>query len=130
MSTTANGRGVGIAGVEVLVAGQPLDPRMAPLLQEVRIDDNLTLPLLAVGARGTISVASHWAGEHLRAMFEAFDAGDVAEACRINHSSRSAVLKKSTCSPCRKLLTADQASPRLLKMLLIHVRAGCGVSAL
>ena len=47
-------------------------------------DDNLTLPLLAVGARGAISVASHWAGEQLRAMFDAFDAGDVAEATRIN----------------------------------------------
>ena len=47
-------------------------------------DDNLTLPLLAVGAGGAISVASHWAGEHLHAMFEAFDAGDLAEACRIN----------------------------------------------
>ena len=47
-------------------------------------DDNLTLPMLAVGACGAISVASHWAGLHLRAMFEAFDAGDVAEACRIN----------------------------------------------
>ena len=47
-------------------------------------DDNLTLPLLAVGARGVISVAAHWTGEHLHAMFEAFDAGDVAEACRIN----------------------------------------------
>jgi 4-hydroxy-tetrahydrodipicolinate synthase len=49
-------------------------------------DDNLTLPLLAVGARGAISVASHWAGEQLRAMFDAFDAGDVAEATRINQS--------------------------------------------
>ena len=47
-------------------------------------DDNLTLPLLAVGAGGAISVASHWAGEQLHAMFDSFDAGDVAEACRIN----------------------------------------------
>ncbi len=47
-------------------------------------DDNLTLPLLSVGARGVISVAAHWAGEHIKAMFAAFDAGDVAEACRIN----------------------------------------------
>lgn len=47
-------------------------------------DDNLTLPLLAVGARGVISVASHWAGEQIRAMCDAFDAGDVAEARRIN----------------------------------------------
>jgi hypothetical protein len=34
MSTaTAPGRTAGIAGVEVIVAGQPLDPRIAPLLQ-------------------------------------------------------------------------------------------------
>ncbi len=45
MSTaTVPGRTAGIAGVEVTVAGQPLDPRIAPLLQEVRVDDNLTLP--------------------------------------------------------------------------------------
>jgi 4-hydroxy-tetrahydrodipicolinate synthase len=47
-------------------------------------DDNLTLPLLAVGAGGAISVASHWAGNQISEMFAAFDAGDVAEACRIN----------------------------------------------
>ncbi|HEU5083033.1 MAG TPA: 4-hydroxy-tetrahydrodipicolinate synthase [Acidimicrobiales bacterium] len=47
-------------------------------------DDNLTLPLLSVGAVGVISVTSHWAGEQVRAMFDAFDAGDVAEAMRVN----------------------------------------------
>lgn len=47
-------------------------------------DDNLTLPLLAVGAIGAISVASHWAGPQISALFAAFDAGDVAEAMRIN----------------------------------------------
>ena len=47
-------------------------------------DDNLTLPLLAVGASGAISVVAHWAGETLTAMFAAFDAGDVAEARRLN----------------------------------------------
>jgi 4-hydroxy-tetrahydrodipicolinate synthase len=47
-------------------------------------DDPLTLPLLAVGARSVISVASHWAGQEIAAMFAAFDAGDVAEATRIN----------------------------------------------
>ena len=30
-------------------------------------DDPMTLPLLAVGAVGVISVASHWAGPQLRA---------------------------------------------------------------
>lgn len=47
-------------------------------------DDNLTLPLLAVGAGGAVSVASHWAGMQIKAMLDAFDAGDVAEARRIN----------------------------------------------
>jgi uncharacterized protein involved in type VI secretion and phage assembly len=44
MSTTANGNTVAVAGVEVLVAGQKLNPTLAPLLQEVRVEDNLTLP--------------------------------------------------------------------------------------
>lgn len=44
MSTAApNGRTALTAGVEVLVAGQPLDPTITPLLQEVRVEDNLTL---------------------------------------------------------------------------------------
>jgi 4-hydroxy-tetrahydrodipicolinate synthase len=47
-------------------------------------DDNLTLPLLAVGASGVISVVSHWAGTALRAMFDAFDSGDLAGARRVN----------------------------------------------
>lgn len=47
-------------------------------------DDNLTLPFLSVGAVGVISVAAHWAGQQIRAMVDAFDAGDVVEACQIN----------------------------------------------
>lgn len=59
-------------------------------------DDNLTLPLMAVGACGTISVASHWAGEHIHAMFDAFDAGDVAEARRINQRLLTSYAFEST----------------------------------
>lgn len=47
-------------------------------------DDALTLPLLSVGACGTVSVASHWAGPVIHAMFDAFDDGDVVAACRLN----------------------------------------------
>ena len=43
-AVAANGTTAGVAGVEVLVAGQPLAPTLAPLLQEVRVEDNLTLP--------------------------------------------------------------------------------------
>jgi len=47
-------------------------------------DDGLTLPLLAVGAAGLISVAAHWAGEEIGAMVASFFKGDVDEARRIN----------------------------------------------
>jgi 4-hydroxy-tetrahydrodipicolinate synthase len=43
-------------------------------------DDNMTLPLLAVGAVGVISVASHWIGPQFRAVVDAFMAGDLSAA--------------------------------------------------
>ena len=47
-------------------------------------DDALTLPLLAVGAVGVISVAAHWSAPEHVAMMNAWDSGDAAEAKRIN----------------------------------------------
>ncbi|MDQ2677331.1 MAG: 4-hydroxy-tetrahydrodipicolinate synthase [Actinomycetota bacterium] len=47
-------------------------------------DDPLTLPLLAVGAVGVISVASHWVGRQLGEMIDAFFKGDIDAARRIN----------------------------------------------
>ncbi len=47
-------------------------------------DDALTLPLLAVGAVGTVSVASAWAAAEIAAMIEAFAVGDVQTARRLN----------------------------------------------
>ena len=47
-------------------------------------DDPLTLPLLAVGAVGTIGVATHWAGPEVAEMIATFRKGDVAEAVRLN----------------------------------------------
>jgi 4-hydroxy-tetrahydrodipicolinate synthase len=43
-------------------------------------DDALTLPMLAVGAAGVVSVASHLVGSELQAMIQAFFAGDHAGA--------------------------------------------------
>jgi len=40
-------------------------------------DDAMTLPLLAVGAVGLVSVAAHWAGDELSSMIAAFSKGDV-----------------------------------------------------
>jgi 4-hydroxy-tetrahydrodipicolinate synthase len=47
-------------------------------------DDSLTLPLLAVGAVGAIGVATHWCAPDHRAMFDAWDRGDIAAVQRIN----------------------------------------------
>ena len=58
----ADGKTAGVAGVEVLEAGQPLDPTLAPLLQEVRVEDNLTLPdafLLRISDPGLKHIDSH-----------------------------------------------------------------------
>jgi 4-hydroxy-tetrahydrodipicolinate synthase len=47
-------------------------------------DDVFTLPLLAIGAVGAISVASHWVGRLHGEMLTAFAKGDVLEAQRLN----------------------------------------------
>ena len=47
-------------------------------------DDALTLPMLAVGAVGVVSVASHIAGPQISAMVQAFLAGDLAGALALH----------------------------------------------
>jgi len=47
-------------------------------------DDALTLPLLAVGAVGVISVAAHWVGRQMGDMVAAYLTGDVEGARRLN----------------------------------------------
>ena len=47
-------------------------------------DDALTLPLLAVGGSGVISVASHWAGEEIAEMVSSFFNGEIDGARKMN----------------------------------------------
>jgi 4-hydroxy-tetrahydrodipicolinate synthase len=47
-------------------------------------DDIFTLPLVAVGAVGVISVAGHWVAPDLVEFFDAWDRGDPATARRVN----------------------------------------------
>jgi 4-hydroxy-tetrahydrodipicolinate synthase len=49
-------------------------------------DDALTLPMLAVGAVGVVSVASHLVGPQIRALIQAFLAGEGAEAVALHES--------------------------------------------
>lgn len=47
-------------------------------------DDSLTLPLLAIGGTGVVSVASHLVGKELQQMIQAFEAGRTQEATQIH----------------------------------------------
>ncbi|ASC69966.1 4-hydroxy-tetrahydrodipicolinate synthase [Halomicronema hongdechloris C2206] len=47
-------------------------------------DDSLTLPLLAVGGSGVVSVASHLVGDQLQQMVQAFTAGQIKGATQIH----------------------------------------------
>lgn len=47
-------------------------------------DDGLTLPLLSVGAVGTVGVATHWTATDHQQMFDLFGSGDVVGARRVN----------------------------------------------
>ncbi|MFN2641156.1 MAG: 4-hydroxy-tetrahydrodipicolinate synthase, partial [Actinomycetota bacterium] len=51
-------------------------------------DDALTLPMLAVGAQGVVSVASHLVGDRIAEMIAAHGKGDVEHAAAIDHELR------------------------------------------
>jgi 4-hydroxy-tetrahydrodipicolinate synthase len=55
-------------------------------------DDGLTLGFLAYGACGVVSVLGHAAGKEIRAMIDAFFAGDLATAQQINARLQPALL--------------------------------------
>ena len=47
-------------------------------------DDTMTLPMMAVGAVGIVSVAAHWAAAEMSEMVQAFQRGDVVKARELN----------------------------------------------
>ncbi len=47
-------------------------------------DDSMTLPLLAVGGRGVVSVVGNLVPGDMKALLDAFDAGNLAEAQRLH----------------------------------------------
>jgi len=47
-------------------------------------DDHLTLPILAIGGCGIVSVASHVAGDHILNMCNAYASGDTARAAEVH----------------------------------------------
>ena len=61
-------------------------------------DDSLTLPMLALGASGVISVASHLFGKEIKSMIRNFKAGDVL-AARNMHKKLYPVFKNLFIAP-------------------------------
>ena len=49
-------------------------------------DDGLTLPLLAIGGQGIVSVASHIVGNDMQLMIKAFEDGDIELAAKIHRA--------------------------------------------
>lgn len=47
-------------------------------------DDSLTLPVMAIGGAGIVSVASHVIGNEMQEMIRAYDSGDVKEATQVH----------------------------------------------
>jgi 4-hydroxy-tetrahydrodipicolinate synthase len=59
-------------------------------------DDALTLPLMALGAVGVISVASHWVGVEMQRCLAAFVEGDVEAAAALDGELRASYEFEST----------------------------------
>lgn len=57
---------------------------LAPELTVYSGDDSLTLPMLALGAKGVISVASHIAGSEIQEMITSFEEGNTKKAEQIH----------------------------------------------
>jgi 4-hydroxy-tetrahydrodipicolinate synthase len=58
----------------------------APGLTFLSGEDSLTLPLVAAGAKGVVSVAGHLVGDVIKAMIVAHEAGKVEEARKLNRT--------------------------------------------
>ncbi len=78
------------AGAARLVAGAPAG------FELYSGNDGDTLPLLAIGAAGVISVESHWAGHLLGQMAAAFWKGDIDHARALNVSLQSSHLYQTS----------------------------------
>ena len=79
---------VGVKDAAGDLAGTAKLAAEAPGLRIWSGDDALTLPMLAVGGIGVVSVASHLAGHRIAEMIAAHDKGDVEGAARIDRELR------------------------------------------
>ena len=79
---------VGVKDAAGDLAGTAKLTAEAPGLRVWSGDDALTLPMLAVGGVGVVSVASHLVGHRIAEMVAAHDKGDIEGAARIDRELR------------------------------------------
>ncbi|MGI6589011.1 MAG: 4-hydroxy-tetrahydrodipicolinate synthase [Peptococcia bacterium] len=86
-------------------------------------DDSLTLPMLAVGCYGIISVAAHLVGQKMREMIDAYLAGDVKKARQIHvqlYPLFKALFVTSNPVPVKKALTLVGRPAGKLRLPLVE----------
>lgn len=77
-------------------------------------DDSLTLPMLALGASGVVSVSSHINGNEIKQMIKEFKAGNVAKAAAI-HQNLYGTFKKLFMAPNPTPVKAALASQGIIE---------------
>lgn len=90
-------------------------------------DDSLTLPMIAVGAKGVISVAGNVAPRAMRDLVDLARAGNVAEAVRIHQRLMplfKALFMESNPAPVKFLLSAMRLMANELRLPLVPVEPG------
>lgn len=89
-------------------------------------DDSMTLPLLAVGGHGIVSVAGHVVGRELRQMIDAYVAGETAAAARLHQQLLpffKAIFVTTNPAPIKAALRLSGFEPGPLRLPLVPLSA-------
>lgn len=87
-------------------------------------DDGLTLPVLAIGGQGVISVASHVIGPELKAMIETFLKGDLTHAAAMHRSMlpfMRALFAQPSPAPVKAMLNAQQVQVGSVRLPMVEL---------
>ncbi|WP_044642710.1 4-hydroxy-tetrahydrodipicolinate synthase [Risungbinella massiliensis] len=87
-------------------------------------DDSLTLPILAVGGAGVVSVASHVIGNQLEEMMDAFFAGEVKEAAELHRKYQpvmEGLFMTSSPVPLKYALSHMELTPTTVRLPLVEM---------
>lgn len=90
-------------------------------------DDGLTLPILAVGGVGIVSVASHLIGLEMKAIIEAYFSGDVTKAAQLHqkyHPVFEGIFLTSSPTPLKYALSKKGLMNPTVRLPLVEMTEG------